>query len=84
MNITVNNASEIIDHCFYQYKLGHINKITHRHLTPTLNPFRLGTLLTPDQLIVTGVKHLSIRRSAYNIHYKLGAADGKRGGAGAS
>src|ERR1051326_3284264 len=56
LNITVNNASEIIDHCFYQYKLGHINKVTH-HSKATSHPLGLGTLLAPGQLVVTGVKH---------------------------
>lgn len=82
LNITVNNASEIIHHCFYQYKLGHINKITH-HPTTTPNLSGLGTLLAPGQLIVTGIKHPPIKHSAaYNIGYKLGAAFGKRGGIG--
>jgi hypothetical protein len=83
LNITVNNASEIIEHCFYQYKLRHINKVTHHHPTATSNPSGLGTLLAPGQLIVTSVKHPPMKHSAaYNIGYKLGVADGKRGGVG--
>ena len=78
LNITVNNASEIIEHCFYQYKLGHINKLTH-HPKATSNPLGLGTLLAPGQLVVTDVKHPSKKHSAaYNIDYKLGSRWQKR------
>jgi hypothetical protein len=65
--------------CFYQYKLGHINKVTHRP-TAASNPLGLGTLLAPGQLIATSIKHP--HSAAYNIGYKLGTADGKKGGAG--
>jgi hypothetical protein len=43
----------------------------------------LGTFLTTGQLTVTGVKHPPPKHlAAYSIGYKLGVADGKRGGAG--
>lgn len=80
LNITVNNASEIIDHCFYHYNLEHINRIIP-HPTATPKPLGLGTLLAPGRLIVTGIKHPPTKHSAaYNIGYELGAADGKIGG----
>ena len=82
VNITVDNASGIIGHCFSLYKLGHINKATHQPVSK-LKPLGLGTLLSPGQLIVTGIKRPPIKHSAaYSIGYKLGTADGKRDGAG--
>jgi hypothetical protein len=70
LNITVNNASEIIDHCFHQYELGHINKVTHHHSTATSNTLGPGTLLAPGQLIVASMKHPPMKHSAaYNIGY---------------
>jgi hypothetical protein len=65
--------------CFYQYKLGHINKAKHQPVSK-LKSLGLGTLLAPGQLIVTSIKHP--HSAAYNIGYKLGTKDGKRGGAG--
>ena len=80
MNITVNNASAIISHCLYQYRIEHI---AHHQQTAVQHSPGLGTLLAPGQLIVTGVKNSPTKHAAaYNIGYKLGAADGKRGGAG--
>lgn len=77
LNITVNNASEIIGNCFYQYKLGHINKVTHHPIST------LSSLLSPGQLVVTSIKHPPPKHSAaYNVGYKLGAADGNTGSAG--
>jgi hypothetical protein len=81
VNITVDNASGIIGHCFSLYNLEPINKATHQPVSK--NSLGLGTLLAPGQLVVTGIKHPPMKHSAaYNIGYKLGSADGKIGGAG--
>jgi hypothetical protein len=69
--------------CFIAANKHHNAAIIHRTINPIQTEPGLGTFLTPGQLTVTGVKHPPPKHSAaYNIGYKLGTADGKRGGAG--
>lgn len=61
--------------CFIAANKHHNVAIIHRTINLTQTESGLGTFLT-----VIGVKHPPIKHSAaYNIGYKLGVADGKRG-----